>query len=74
MPSATVIANARVFDGAAVTPPRTVVIRDGMITDDTDQPAPRPSTRAAACCCPASSTPTCTSTAGPTSIDAPAPG
>ena len=26
------------FDDAAVKPPRTVAVRDGLITDDTDQP------------------------------------
>ena len=38
MDSTTVITNVRVFDGDAVRPPRTVAVRDGLITDDTDQP------------------------------------
>jgi imidazolonepropionase-like amidohydrolase len=38
MDSTTVITNVRVFDGDAVKPPRTVAVRDGLITDDTDQP------------------------------------
>ena len=38
MDSTTVITNVRVFDGDAVRPPLTVAVRDGLITDDTDQP------------------------------------
>src|ERR1022692_4460392 len=38
MDSTTVITNVRVFDGDAVKPLRTVAVRDGLITDDTDQP------------------------------------
>ena len=38
MDSTTVITNVQVFDGDAVQPPRTVAVRDGLITDDTDQP------------------------------------
>jgi imidazolonepropionase-like amidohydrolase len=34
MTATTVITNVRVFDGTAITEPRTVVVRDGLITDD----------------------------------------
>jgi imidazolonepropionase-like amidohydrolase len=74
MESTTVITNVRVFDGDLVTPPRTVAILDGLITDDTDQPGAEIVDARGGVLLPASSTPTCTSTAAPTSTCAPGRG
>jgi dihydroorotase-like cyclic amidohydrolase len=39
MTATTVFTNVRVFDGTGVTGPRTVIVHDGLITDDVARPA-----------------------------------
>ena len=39
MTATTVFTNVRVFDGTGVIEPRTVVVHDGLITDDVLRPA-----------------------------------